>query len=420
MKKNLAFIIPVFLLLAGMLIILSEKGLWPFVREHVVAEEVPETEIPHSWGFRTDSLKIDTFQVSRNQNLSDILISRGISLYQIDQLARNSKPVFDVRRIRLGNKYYFLQKNSSLSPDYFIYEENPVDYIVFELNDSLQVYRGTKPIEIKISSCSGIIESSLWNALAAQEVSPILAIEMSDIFAWTIDFFGIQKGDRFKVIYEERFVEGASIGLGKIHAAIFEHMGEPISAFFFKGKEQEGYFDKDGKSLRKAFLKAPLNFSRISSRFSHSRMHPVLKYRRPHLGVDYAAPSGTPVYSIGDGVIVKKAYQGGGGGNYLTIKHNSVYSSQYMHLQGYAKGISPGNRVKQGQLIGYVGMTGLASGPHLDFRIFKNGAPVDPLTVKAPPVEPIHEFNAQLFYSLRDSVSQSLDSISYPDILSLH
>jgi len=402
-----------------MLIILSERGLWPFNRRPVPVVEKPAEKIPLSWGFRLDSLKIDTFQVSRNQNLSDILIARGISLYQIDQLAKNSKLVFDVRRIRLGNKYYLLQKNSSLSPDYFIYEENPVDYIVFELTDSLQVYRGTKPIEIKISSCTGIIESSLWNALADQEISPLLAIEMSDIFAWTIDFFGIQKGDRFKVIYEERFVEGTSIGLGKIHAAVFEHMGEPITAFYFKGKEQEGYFDKDGKSLRKAFLKAPLNFSRISSRFSHSRMHPVLKYRRPHLGVDYAAPSGTPVYSIGDGLVVKKAYQGGGGGNYLTIKHNSVYSSQYMHLQGYAKGISPGNRVKQGQLIGYVGMTGLASGPHLDFRIYKNGAPVDPLTVKAPPVEPINEANAQPFYSLRDSVSRNLDSISYPTLLSL-
>jgi murein DD-endopeptidase MepM/ murein hydrolase activator NlpD len=245
----------------------------------------------------------------------------------------------------------------------------------------------------------------------------ILAIELSDIFAWTIDFFGIQKGDRFKVVYEERFVEGQPYSIGRIYAALFENMGESFTAFYFEGEGQEGYFDVEGKSLRKAFLKAPLNFSRISSHFSHSRMHPVLKYRRPHLGVDYAAPSGTPVYSIGDGVVVKKAFQAGGGGNYVTIKHNSVYASQYMHLQGYAKGIAQGSRVKQGQLIGYVGMTGLASGPHLDFRIFKNGSPVDPLKVKAPPVEPISPVNENTFKLLRDSMMMVIDSITYPEAL---
>jgi murein DD-endopeptidase MepM/ murein hydrolase activator NlpD len=248
-------------------------------------------------------------------------------------------------------------------------------------------------------------------------VNPVLAIELSDIYAWAIDFFGIQKGDRYKVIYDELYVEDKFAGFGKIHAAVFENMGVSVKAYYFTSGSQSGYFDSEGNSLRKAFLKAPLNFSRISSRYSHSRMHPVLKYRRPHLGVDYAAPRGTPVYSIGDGVVVKKAYQKSGGGYYLTIKHNSVYTSQYMHLNGYARGMAPGVRVTQGQLIGYVGKTGLATGPHLDFRIYKNGSPVDPLRVKAPPVEPVSEENKPAFIHLRDSLGKQLDAIPFENLV---
>ncbi|MCF6357955.1 MAG: M23 family metallopeptidase [Draconibacterium sp.] len=240
---------------------------------------------------------------------------------------------------------------------------------------------------------------------------PMLALELSDIFAWTIDFFAIQKGDRFRVIYDERFVDSTSIGIGEIYAVEFDHYGEPNYAFIFDQNNRLDYFDEKGKSLRKAFLKAPLKFSRISSRFSNSRMHPVLRIRRPHHGIDYAAPKGTPVMSIGDGTVIARAYQRRGGGNYLKIKHNSVYTTTYMHLNGFAKGVTTGSRVKQGQVIGYVGSTGLATGPHLDFRVHKNGSPVDPLKVKAPPVEPVKEENLARYNIVKDSLMNELQKI---------
>jgi len=264
---------------------------------------------------------------------------------------------------------------------------------------------------------SGIIESSLWNSFIDQGANPNLCIALSDIFAWTVDFFGVQRNDRYKVIYDQYSVDGKFAGIGKIHTALFESSGEEVPAYYFEHGGQVGFFDDKGNSLRKAFLKAPLNFSRISSRFSASRFHPVLKIRRPHYGVDYAAPTGTPVYTIGDGVVSQKSYQAAGGGNYITIKHNSVYTSQYMHLSKYAQGMAVGTRVKQGQLIGFVGSTGLASGPHLDFRIFQNGSPVDPLKVKTPPVEPINEANKALFVEVKDSLSKMLNAIAFPSPL---
>lgn len=375
-----------------------------------VKEPVVEIIKKYAWGFPIDSIRVDTATVKPNQSLSDILMPMGIGAYAINRLALNSKEVFDVRRIKSGNNYYILNDFNTDLPKTFVYEESIIDYVIFDL-DSFNVYRGQKSIDSIMLTSAGVIQSSLWNAFVENGASPVLAVELSDIFAWTVDFFGIQNGDQFKVIYDGLYVDEKFAGIGKIHASTFTHMGTPINAYYFKNDTQEGYFDDEGNSLRKAFLKAPLQYKRISSRFSNSRRHPVLKIRRPHHGVDYAASTGTPVYSIGEGTVVKKAYQKGGGGNYINIKHNSVYTSQYMHLSKYAKGMAIGVRVKQGQLIGYVGKTGLATGPHLDFRIYKNGNPVDPLKVKAPPVEPISEENRIAFNNLRDSLATQLKRI---------
>jgi murein DD-endopeptidase MepM/ murein hydrolase activator NlpD len=241
----------------------------------------------------------------------------------------------------------------------------------------------------------------------------MLALRLSDIFAWSIDFYAIQKGDRFRVIYDEMFVDSASIGVGNIYAVQFDHMGTENYAFRFFQDDRFDYFDEEGQSLRKAFLKSPLEFARISSRFSHSRMHPVLRIRRPHHGVDYAAPKGTPVRAIGDGTVIARAYQAGGGGNYVKIKHNSVYTTTYMHLSGFAKGIVQGARVQQGQVIGFVGSTGLSTGPHLDFRVHKNGTPVDPLKVEAPPVEPVNESRMPEYVTMKDSLLAELQKIRW-------
>lgn len=386
----------------------------PAVKTVTVAA-IPEVPKPVKlvWGFPKDSIQIDTFKVKPNQNLSDILSAKSISAWSIDQLARNSKKEFDVRKIKSGNRYYLLNTDTIERPNFFIYEESPINYVVYNL-DSLNVYRGQKQIDTLRRTTAGVIESSLWNSFVDNGSKPILALELSEIFAWTVDFFGIQRGDEYKVLYDELYVDSQFVGIGQIYAASFINMGDTINAYYYHMNDQEGYYDDKGQSLKKAFLKAPLKFSRISGRFTNSRFHPVLKYRRPHHGVDYAARIGTPVHSIGDGVIVKKAYQRGGGGNYITIKHNSVYTSQYMHLNGYAKGMATGVRVKQGQLIGYVGKTGLATGPHLDFRIFKNGTPVDPLKVKAPPVEPISDANSLSFHQQRDSLNLILANIQVP------
>jgi murein DD-endopeptidase MepM/ murein hydrolase activator NlpD len=244
-----------------------------------------------------------------------------------------------------------------------------------------------------------------------KNADPNLANKMSEIYAWTIDFFGLQKGDSYKVIYDRYFVEDQYIGLGKVQAAKFNHGGSNLYAFYFEQNGSGDYFDEEGNSLQRTFLKAPLRYSRISSHFSNSRMHPVLKIRRPHHGIDYAAPSGTPVHTVGDGVIVKKGYQKRGGGNYVKVKHNGTYSTTYMHLKGFAKGIKVGKHVKQGDLPGYVGQTGLATGPHLDFRFYRNGKAVNPLKVESPPSKPIDTAYRTAFDSVVNHYIYLLDSV---------
>jgi len=358
-------------------------------------EEIQETLL---YDIVVDSLIIEHGQVKRNQFLADILLSKGINYNVIDHIARKHRSVFDVRKIRAGNQFTFLLANDSTeTPLYFIYEIDNTDYVVFTLTDSLTARKGYKTIERKIETAFGTINSSLWNAMTDGSYNPNLANELSEVYAWTIDFFGIQKGDQFEVMYEQLYVDNKPIGIGKILASRFQHHDKDMFAFYFEQDSVGDYFDENGQSLMRTFLKAPLKYSRISSGFSNARFHPVLKIYRPHHGVDYAAPSGTPVYAIGDGVVTRKGYQKGGGGNYLYIKHNGTYTTAYMHLKGFAKGIAQGSRVSQGQLIGYVGSTGLSTGPHLDFRFFRNGNAVNPLTVESPPAKPVDSVNLEKY-----------------------
>ena len=368
---------------------------------------VPEPKL--LYGLPVDSFHVEENTIARNQNLSDILIDRGVSAQAVDQLAKNSVAVFDVRKMKAGNQYtMFYSKDEGRSPLFLAYNNNGVDYYLYSLTDSMKVLAGKHEVISKRQTMSGVISSSLWNAMKESNISPLLAVELSDIYAWTIDFFGIQKGDKFTVIYDEDFVNGESIGLGKIYSASFTQAGSTFYAIRFTQEDGDSFFDEKGNSLRKAFLKAPLKFSRISSRFSNNRMHPVLRIVRPHHGVDYAAAKGTPVVTIGDGVVLQKSYQAAGGGNFLKIRHNSVYTTSYMHLSKFAAGIKAGSRVKQGEVIGYVGSTGLSSGPHLDFRVYVGGSAVDPLKIKSEPAEPIKPANLGKFNTLRDSVLKLL------------
>jgi murein DD-endopeptidase MepM/ murein hydrolase activator NlpD len=333
-------------------------------------------------------------------------------MQEIDQTIRNSKDVFDVRKIRSGNNYIlFCDKDSIARARYLVYEHDPTTCYVFSFNDSLNITQIRKSLKSEIKYASLTIETSLWDAMMAEGLHPSIAVELSDIFAWTVDFFGLQKGDSFKVIYEELSIEGKSLGAGRIYGAQFNSSGHMVTAVPFIQDGKESYFDVDGKSLRKAFLKAPLKFTRISSRFSSNRMHPILRIRRPHFGVDYAAPVGTPVHAVGDGKIISATTENGSG-KMVKIKHNSVYETAYLHLSRFGEGVSPGAFVKQGDIIGYVGSSGLSTGPHLDFRFYLNGTPVDPLKVDAPPVEPIFEENKVMFNKISTVVLSLLGTFN--------
>ena len=364
------------------------------------------------YGVTIDSLSVDTGVVKKNEFLSDILLRHNVSYSTIDKLAKGTRKVFDVRKIRRGNHYVVISTRDSLpQPLFFIYEINRIDYVVYHLKDSVFAEPGQKHFDYREEATSGIIVSSLWNAMIASETDPNLSNSLSEVYAWAIDFFGLQKKDNFKAIYERLYIEGKPAGLGKIKASLFHHGGEDYYAFYFEQDGTGDYFDEKGNSLERTFLKAPLKYTRISSRFSNHRYHPVLKIYRPHHGVDYAAPEGTPVHTVGDGVIIKRGYQKRGGGNYLKIKHNSTYTTSYMHMRGFAKGMTVGKHVKQGQLIGYVGHTGLATGPHLDFRFYKHGTAVNPLKVKSPPAKPVEKQYLSAFDSLVQHYMPILDTI---------
>lgn len=362
------------------------------------------------YGIPSDSFDLLNGQVRRNELLSTILLRYGISMEEIEIVVRNSESVFDVRKIRSGNNYtVFCRKDSTARAGYFVYEHDPTTCYVFSFTDSLNITPVSKEVRKEIKYASATIETSLWDAMILNGMHPSLVVGLSEIYAWSIDFFGLQKGDSFKVIYEEMSIDGKPLGISRIYGASFTGSGTDIYAIPFIQDGRESYFDSEGNSLRKAFLKAPLQYSRVSSRFSAGRLHPILRIRRPHHGVDYAAPVGTPVLAVGDGRVTQTSYDNGSG-RMVRIVHNSVYSTAYLHLSRFGAGIAPGVYVKQGDVIGYVGSSGLSTGPHLDFRFYMNGTPVDPLKVEAPPVEPVSESSMPAFVKTRTVVLSLLDT----------
>lgn len=361
-------------------------------KQSCIEESVlPEPE--YRWGICIDNYDIIDGVIKKNQMLSDILNDRGINPVQINDIERQSESTFSVRKLRVGKNYHLLLTRDSLSKiDYFIYEISPVDYVVYSFCDSVHSFLGAIPTDTIVKSISGSIDYSLWNSMIDNNASPELAGLLSDVYSWTIDFFGIQPKDSFFVCYQEVYADSVAVGFGSILASNFITGGSDHYAFYYKYNDDRGeYFDEKGNSLRRAFLKAPLEYRRISSTFSNARVHPVTKIVRAHHGVDYAAPSGTPVYSVGDGVVITRAWDSKGGGNYIKIKHNGTYTTEYMHLRGFAKGIVVGKHVSQGELIGYVGSTGISTGPHLDYRVFKDGKAINPLRMDLPAVDPIAE-----------------------------
>lgn len=357
-----------------------------------VEELIDTLHYEYQYGVRIDTLDIDSYKIESRDNLSAIFTRIGFSMGKVDSIVRASDSILDPRKLQAGKEYITLSTRDTLPVvKYVIFEKNDIDFSVIDLTrDSIIAYEFNKEVKLRTHYTEGKIESNLWNTISENGGDPLLSLKLSDMYAWQIDFFDVKKGDSFKVLYDIAYVDDTiPLHIGDIKSAIFTHQDKDFIAIPFEQDSIIQFFDEEGNSLRKAFLKAPLNFQRISSRFSNSRFHPVLKRYRAHHGVDYAAPTGTPVRTIGDGVVTAKAYQKNGAGYYLKIKHNSVYTTTYMHLSRFAKGIKVGSRVKQGELIGYVGSTGLSTGPHLDFRVHKNGTPINPLNMESPPSHPV-------------------------------
>lgn len=395
-----------------------------FVNQEIsesIVEDFPieEEESNMLFGIQSDGFKIEQNRIKNGQTLSGILALYGEGLVMAGHMESCSKDIFSTRNFRAGNRYtVFVDTTANQNKlKHLVYERNVKDYVVYSIinKDSVNICLDSKEVTIRREKKSGVITSSLWNAMVEQSMPPALAMELSDIYAWSVDFFGVQKGDGFTVIYDNEYIDSVSVGTGMIWGAIFQHRGKEYYAVPFNQDDRLSYWDLDGNSLRKNMLKAPLKFSRISSKFSNSRLHPILKIRRPHHGVDYAAPSGTPVYSVADGVITYRAYTRGGG-NTLKIKHAQNMMSGYLHLRGFAKGIVHGSRVSQGQLIGYVGSTGLSTGPHLDFRIWRNGTAIDPLKVPSEPSEPVHSSLMAQFGYIKERIVGELNGTIEPSM----
>ncbi len=371
---------------------------------------VPVQEVRYDeFNFPEDSFHRETIYIRSDQFLSEILVSRGVSMQTIDKIAKQYKYVFDVRKMVAGNEMHFYYTPDSLHHlQYMVYEKNVIEHVIYDFRDSLSVRINQKEVTTEIKYMEGEIKSNLWNAVESEGVSTEMVFEIITVYQWMIDVYALNRGDKFEVIFEDQMVGNTSIG-GKVLAARFLWSGKWIEAYQYIQNGKLGYFNEKGESLKRAFLKAPLEFKRISSKFSNSRLHPVLRIRRPHHGVDYAAAAGTPVVAIGDGKVVQRSFDRGSG-NMVKIKHtNSSYTSGYMHLSKFGDGVQVGTFVKQGQIIGYVGSTGLSTGPHLDFRIWQSGRPVDPLKIEAPPVEPIEPKNKMVFDSIVRNFNQEFE-----------
>jgi len=369
------------------------------------------------FGMVVNGLHVTEDIVKKNQRFTDLIEGHFINSTVFQELNLLPRKIFDFRKISAGKKYTLITEHDSLqSVKALIYEPNPIDYVIFHFKDSLLVEVCQREVTALEKTTVGEIQSSLSQTIDELGISHELTNKFVDIYAWQVDFQRLQKGDKFKLIYEENLVEEKPISIGNILAIYFEHSGNGYYAFPFDQGDGPDYFDEEGKSLRKALLKYPIEFTRISSRYNLNRFHPVAKVFRAHLGTDFAAPTGTPIRSVGDGVIEEAQYKTNNG-NYVKVRHNGTYTTAYLHMSKIGAGITPGTRVRQGQTIGYVGSTGLATGPHVCYRFWRNGVQVDALRVELPPSQPIKPENSEQFEKVKKELSQRLELIPFPSIL---
>ena len=375
--------------------------------------EVVKEKIIKEFGFTLNNFNVKKDTIESGDSFGLILEKNNLFYPKIYNIVQETKKVFDIRKINVGRPYTILSSKDSLNkPLVFIYQPNAVDYLVVSLGDSLWAEKKQKEIKLKEFEAMGSIKSSLAETMQELNLSPLLTNELSEIYAWNIDFFRLEKGDNFKIQYTSRYVDDSIyIGLNRIHNAFFKHRGKPFYAIEFETDSIRGifeYFDDKGKNLRRAFLLSPVQFSRISSRYNLRRKIAYYGRVRPHYGTDFAAPVGTPIRSTADGRVVKSGYTKGNG-YYVTVSHNATYSTQYLHMK--KRGLKVGTYVKQGDKIGEVGMTGFTSGPHVCYRFWKNGRQVDPLKQKLPEAKPISDSLKRKYLTYMAPIKDKLDSM---------
>ena len=372
--------------------------------------------IIEQYGYILNDFKVIRDTIRSGDTFGDILFANGVSQDKIMQVATKFRDSFDVRKMVVGKPYVLLNSRDSINTtQVFIYEANKVDYAVVDFRDSISITNRQKPVRYEEREASGVISSSLSATMEEQNLSPYMTDQLANIYAWTINFFKLQPGDRFKVIYTEKFIDDTIPGgLKEIKAAVFEHRGKPLYAFKFNSDGAEkisGYYDEHANNLKRAFLKAPVQFSRISSRYNLNRRIKYYGYKlRPHRGTDFAAPVGTPILATADGVISKSEHRGGNG-NYVKIRHSGTYETQYLHMK--ARNVKVGQHVSQGDVIGWIGMTGNTSGPHVCYRFWKHGKEVDPFQDETPFSKPLPEELRESYFAIQLPLREKLDCIVF-------
>ncbi len=394
------------------------------VDQKTVSKEVDEkvTELIKApiteFGFNLDDFTVQHDTVRRGDSFGELMLQHKVDYPKIARISQDFKDTFDVRRIRVGKPYVILKsKDTTEGAQVFIYENDPINYTVVDLRDSVSAYRNKKEVKYVEREASGVIETSLSEAILAQGIDYNVTNNLSEVYAWTIDFFRLQKGDKFKVIYKEKYINDTIYaGAEPIEAAYFEHSGRPIYAFAYENdslKNIVDYFDEEANNLRRTFLRAPVQFSRISSRYNLKRRIRFYGNRiRPHKGTDYAAPRGTPILATADGTVTESTRRGGNG-KYVKIRHNATYSTQYLHMK--KQNVKKGQFVRQGDVIGWIGMTGNTSGPHVCYRFWRNGRQVDPLKEELPKAEPLAETLQPEYFDYIYPIKDQLDCMIYPE-----
>lgn len=365
----------------------------------------------HYFGFDGTKYEAIEGKLGKNELFNEVLSNYNVAENKISTAFQALKGKFDTRKFRQGNNYTLLRNKKTGNIEHAIYEKDMAEYLVLNFADFPDAEVCYNPTEVVQRQVSGVIEGSLWQTMDNHAMSQEIAVKMAEIFRSVLDFRKIQRNDKFKIIYDQTNINGDPYDAGNIYAVELEHKGETYSAYGFENNGEYEYYDFKGNSLKRMFLKSPLKFSRITSRFNPNRFHPVLRVLKAHKGTDFAAPYGTPILATASGKVIEQKYTRGNG-NYVKIQHNNQYTTQYLHMSRFA-GLRVGSQVKQGQVIGYVGSTGLATGPHVCYRFWKNGQQIDPLRSKLPFGVPLNKNQLTQFYAVRDKYKSMLDQLMF-------